>query len=1131
MRIRMVALAVLGLFGLSGGAAFGQEITGSIVGTVTDRSGAVVAGATVTVENADKNDVVIRILTTNDKGEYVAPFLLIGHYTLIAQAPGFRKIERHGLTLNVNDNLTVNFSLEPGAVTDTITVLAEASPVELQTATASGLISGTQIRELAINTRNYEQLVALTPGVSTNLASDQLYVGVSNPLGTSNQINFSVNGGRPTQNNWTVDGADNVDRGANLTLLSYPSVDSIEEFRVIRGQYDAEYGRSSSGQINVITRSGTSAFHGDLYEFFRNNVFNANSFFNNRGSIPRPPLRYNDFGGTIGGPLFIPGVYNADKKKTFFFFSEEVRRVITYTNFDPTLPSQANVAGNFLSFVCTQHDPVTGVCTQQTHQILPAQFNAAAAAYIKDIYNTTKLPLLPPLGNADGTGVDVPFVARNIFNLRQEIVKIDHIFSPKLALMGRFENDSIPTTEPGGVFTGSALPGVATTSTNSPGRQFTIRGTSTFLSQVVNEAGYNYSYGGVTSDPIGLGAAKNSPDVVSAIKLAFTAQVPRVPDLNFNDSTGLFGFGSYRDFNRNHNWFDNVSISHGKHTFKFGFQYNWYQKSENAGSGNEGTFAFDDTSPTPTGTAGKATLEQEWANFLLGNVASFTQNNSDFHAEIRQRQWELYAQDSFRWKSNLTVTYGMRYSRFNQPTDANGQATGFDPARFDKTKAPQINSSNGQIVAGTGTALNGIIVGGQNSPFGDEVARHDTLDFGPRIGVAWDPFKTGKTSIRAGFGIFFDSPSVGTQENGEFSNPPFVQNVTISNTVFNNPGSVVPNLNLLPPAITAQQSDWKQPYVQEWSLDVQREVRPKLFVDIGYFGNKGTHLVGRIDINEPIPLAYVAAGITAPINDARTQLLNRVRPFLGYDAINVFSSRFDSDYHALQISVQKRFTTNSQIAANYTYSHGITNAQTDFRSPQNSYNLAAERGESQLDRRHVLTASYIYELPFQRGQQGLTGHLLGGWEVSGIVYANSGLPLTATGGTRIDPAGLGLLDPNSVAGRRPNQVSNPNASAPHTFTQWFNTAAFVNLPRAAGPPGDAPRGSIRGPGIQRWDFSLFKNTKVRENVNVQFRAEAFDIFNHTNFDLVRLTRQSRSFGQIIGTRDPRIMQLALKLYY
>jgi hypothetical protein len=301
-------------------------------------------------------------------------------------------------------------------------------------------------------------------------------------------------------------------------------------------------------------------------------------------------------------------------------------------------------------------------------------------------------------------------------------------------------------------------------------------------------------------------------------------------------------------------------------------------------------------------------------------------------------------------------------------------------------------------------------------------------------------------------------------------------------------------------------------------------------VDVGYFGNKGTHLVGVIDINEPRPLAYVAAGITAPINDARTQRLNSIRPFLGYDAINVFSSRFDSDYHALQVNVQKRFTGNSLISMNYTYSHGITNAQSDFRTPQNTYNLAAERGESALDRRQVFNVSYIYELPFYKSQSGFTGHVLGGWEVSGIVYAYAGLPLTVTGGTRIDPAGLGLLDPNSFAGRRPNQVSNPNSGAPHTFDQWFNTAAFVNPPNAAGPPGNAPRGSVRGPGLQRWDISLFKNTKIGEST-LQLRAEAFNIFNHTNFDGVRTIRQSGTFGRIISTRDPRIMQLALKFYF
>ncbi len=281
-------------------------------------------GATVTVTNTDKN-IVVRTVKADAVGAYTAPLLPVGHYSVTAEASGFTKTTQNNVALDVNESLTVNFALQVGSTSQRITVEATPLQVDLQTAQAQTVITGTQIRELAINTRNYEQLVTLMPGVSTGLGSDQLYVGVSNPVGTSNQINFSINGGRPTQNEWNIDGADNVDRGANLTLLAYPSLDSIDEFSVQRGQYTAEYGRSSEGQINVITKSGTSTFHGDLYEFFRSDVLDANNFLLNRGKVPRPPLRYNDFGGTVGGPVFIPGVYNTDKNKTFFFFQK--RRV------------------------------------------------------------------------------------------------------------------------------------------------------------------------------------------------------------------------------------------------------------------------------------------------------------------------------------------------------------------------------------------------------------------------------------------------------------------------------------------------------------------------------------------------------------------------------------------------------------------------------------------------------------------------------------------------------------------------------------------------------------------------------------------------------------------------------------
>ena len=325
MRKRILVFVLVSLLAVVAGEAVAQVITGNIAGTVADSSGAVVPGATVTITNTDKN-IVVRTVKTNASGQYSAPLIPVGHYTISAQANGFKQMSQTGVNLDVNQSLTVDFAMQVGEVQQSVTVEASPLSVDLQNAQAQTVITGTQIKELAVNTRNYEQLVTLMPGVSTGLTSDQLYVGVSNPVGKSNQINFSVNGGRPTQNEWNVDGADNVDRGANLTLLAYPSIDSIDEFSVQRGQYTAEYGRSSAGQINVITKSGTSAFHGDLYEFFRNDKLDANTFLLNRGGVERPPLRYNDFGGTVGGPVFIPGIYNTDKNKTFFFFSEEVSK-------------------------------------------------------------------------------------------------------------------------------------------------------------------------------------------------------------------------------------------------------------------------------------------------------------------------------------------------------------------------------------------------------------------------------------------------------------------------------------------------------------------------------------------------------------------------------------------------------------------------------------------------------------------------------------------------------------------------------------------------------------------------------------------------------------------------------------
>jgi hypothetical protein len=1199
--------------------AHAQEITGSLLGTVRDSNGAAIAGAKVTITDAEKK-VVVRTVTTNEDGQYSAPLLQAGVYDVAVEAQSFKQKVERAVKLDLNQRRTVDVILEVGNISEVVTVEASAVAVESTTPTSSTLISGDQVRELSLNNRNWVQLVALAPGVSNDLA-DQVYVGTTDPNGAVNAISISVNGARSSQNTFTVDGADITDRGSNITIQAYPNVDSIGEFKVLRSLYPAESGRSGGGQVNIVTRAGGSKFHGSAFEFIRNELANANFFLINGSNTPaygrdadgkarRPPFRYNNFGWTFSGPVLLPkkvfGPLGNDeaKKRLHFFFAEEFRRDRRVSAPLTVSVPDANLRqGIFPVPVCINR-PVLGEASCTGQFILPANtpipqnlLSPTALGYLTGIYNKLPLPNATTVANPFGLITSIP----NKADFRQEVLKLDYTFSAKWSSYYRYERDAIPTIDANALFSsGSGLPGVSTTQTDSPGKTHTFQTTYTLSPHVLFEGRYNYGYGAILSHTVGTLALANTN---VPITLPFANTRDRVPTVTGNGFTGLTSFGPYDNFSYKHNFTGSLTWIFGKHTAKAGAVYSIYRKNENALAGsNEGSFsAFSTTMPAgltfpqnyvlPNGTvltnALTATVAQNlqrWANFLIGNAQTFTQAHFDYTADMRQKAVEAFGQDEFRLRNNLTLYYGVRYSYFPSPYDKNGRLSNFVPSLYSAANAPQVTGA-GNRIAGTGNYCNGVIVNAQNfttgpaafncnptaSPWGKYILDVPKTDFAPRIGLAWDPFHKGRTAIRTGYGMYHEQVLVGTFENNIGTNPPYQETVTGTNVRMDNPAAAIV-AGATVQGLRSIQSDWHTPYMQHWSLDIQQQLTKSTIVTVGYYGSKGTHLIGLTELNDlppglalnskcapgnnyygqsPAPTlvpcqpaGYAFRNTTAATGNPNVVgtttfsdvlILDQVRPYRGFRSIVMVQPRYDSNYHSLQVSAQHRFSGVSQVSLAYTWAKNLTTNPSDrSNSPQNPYDIKSDYQRAALDRRHVLAVNYIYQLPFFRRQVGFVGKSLGGWQASGIFSYNTGLPFTATT-SNLDYAGLGLINANPVA--RPNLLCDPNKDAPHTLQQWVTISCFQTNPSntATGlpnTPGTAGRGIINGPPTTRFDFTLSKNVRIRERLGLQVRAEVFNIFNHTNFrGFTSLNVTSTAFGQIGSTRDPRTMQLGAKLNF
>jgi hypothetical protein len=1129
---------------LSAGVAARAQDNATINGTVTDASGAVVPNASLSLTNPATGQV--RQGVSNSAGAYRFANLGIGTYTLSATASGFQKYTKTDIVVNVAQTLEEDVALTVGSQGQTVTVTADALQVQSETSEVSTLISGEQVSQLSTNGRNITSLAALGLGVSNNLPQ----FGGIDALTSSNAIEF--NGTRQTHNIYMLDGAEQNDRGCGGCFMNLPSQDAIAQFQTLDSNYSPDYGIGSGGTVLMVLKSGTHDFHGEVYEFNRNTAYDAADYFSKKVSA----FQLNEPGGNIGGPLWIPHVYNASRNRTFFFVNEEWRRLIQgsapsviNTILAPNFPT----AGEPLNYTIPAGDNIPIVPNTANQNMFPANW-VVGQPIPKNADGTITIPAnlidqnavlelnagtFPKPNYNNGTQYIASIPAPE--NIREDVVRIDHAINSKYQLMGHYLHDAMaktfypPLWGPGGDY-----PTVGTAMTN-PSFTAAIKLTQTYSPNLLNETAFLYSGNKITLTPIpGAGNSFVQPSGWTATTFFPISDNDgaRLPEIDLQGSplnqTWTESYYPWKNGYEGFEYRDDLSWTKGRHQFKFGFSWLHDYKNQQLQANTQGTAAFNSSNFT----------DDSYLNFILGDASSFTQLQFLAGKHWVNNNYGFYANDNWHITPRLTLNIGLRYDGLPHAFERYNQFANFVPADYDTSLGNPVASdgtlNNASLTTFNGEPfyLNGIKVANANGfPRGVVQNNYDTFE--PRIGFAYNLDGRGKTVVRAGFGMFYERVQGNDVYNAAL-NPPFAYQPSATNVSFSNPTlSVIPNVGQttqsFPSALTNIKYNYPPPGTSDFSIGVQHELAPSIVVQVQYVGSIGwdqndDRQINTLPLADPNNSANPYDDREGVANGSLNQNLYRIFP--GFAQINQEENETNFNYNSLQagIRLESRHGLTTQVS--YTWSHNIDEVTNDLGGLSNPFNAKYDRGsDTGFDRRHIFNVSYVYSLPwYKRSSNVLAREVLGGWQVSGVTAAETGLPLYITY-TGSDVVGLGCCFTN-----RPNKVS--SVSYPKKVGAWFNTSAFADpvAPWNGGPNqgfGSAGRDSVVGPPLVNWNLSLFKSIPLtgREGPHIELRFESFNTFNHTQFQGVDTGSHDGNFGAVTNDYGPRTLELGGKIVF